>query len=654
MNRPARRTMFAVFACAALSVVAVLAPMPAGAQVAAPAASGHQVQLVRVNSTDPTNVDVVFRYDGSASDVSGVKAQENTTDVKANNPQSLAQANVQQGVVFVVDTSASTDANATLAESKAAIKSLAATLPKGIQVALVAAGGDALVMQRFTTDLAAFDTQLASLTPKGDGALWEGVVRGASTIQDQPALIGSLVLVTDGNTGTGTPFADAKGAALSAGASVYAFGVQDGKLGGEAHELADATGGVYQESTKASDLPGFMTSITADLSGLYHFTYASKSTSGVNDLTVSVGDASTRGSYVVGSDARGTAALAYQAPSTSSGFTSKFQNDFGKYLAIILGLLAAGLAAYAIMSIVVKDRTGLDTMLQPYSEGYVSGAGDDDETHADQGMAQTAMMQRAVELTRQFAEKRGFLTRVEGSLERANLPLRAAEAILFYVAGAVVVSLLTLVVTRSLFAFLIVLAIAGLLPPATLSFLSNQRRRQFEAQLPDTLQLLSGTLRAGYSMMQGVEAVSQEAAEPMGRELRRVVTEARLGRPLEESLDAVAERMESKDFAWAVMAIRIQREVGGNLSELLMTVAETMTQRERLRRDVKSLTAEGRISAYVLAILPIALGIAMYVINPDYMTVLWDENVGRVMLAGGLMLMVGGFLWMNSIVKIDV
>ena len=108
--------------------------------------------------------------------------------------------------------------------------------------------------------------------------------------------------------------------------------------------------------------------------------------------------------------------------------------------------------------------------------------------------------------------------------------------------------------------------------------------------------------------MQGVEAVSQEVAEPMGRELRRVVTEARLGRPLEEALEGVADRMESGDFAWAVMAIRIQREVGGNLAELLVTVAETMTERERLRRDVDALTAEGKISAIVLGILPVGLG----------------------------------------------
>jgi tight adherence protein B len=293
-------------------------------------------------------------------------------------------------------------------------------------------------------------------------------------------------------------------------------------------------------------------------------------------------------------------------------------------------------------------------MLEPYSGRYGASADGEQDTPAEQGMAQTAVMQRAVEMTRQFAESRGFLDRVESALERANLPLRAAEAMLFYGAGATLVSILSLVLTRSALIFVVVLAIAVLLPPAALNYLATKRRRQFEARLPDMLQLLAGTLRSGYSLMQGIEAVSQEVDEPMGRELRRVVTEARLGRPLEESLEAVAERMDSKDFAWAVMAIRIQREVGGNLSELLMTVKETMTQRDQLRREVKTLTAEGRISAYVLVGLPIALGIVMSVMNPDYMNALFDDTVGRLMLGGGALAMVGGYFWMQSIVKIEI
>ena len=620
---------------------------------AAPPASSHSLQFVEVNSTDTNNVQVVYRYDGPAADASNLTATENGKKISPTPAASLDAVQRSAGIVFVVDTSGSTDGSGALTEGRAAIKALLPKLNKGTQFAVVAAGSDALLAQRFTTDTTLIDKALGQLTPQGDGALWEGVARGASAIHDQSNMVGSIVLVTDGNSGTGVPYASAKGQVLDAGATLYGFGV-GGKVGGEASDLARLTGGRFSTNDKAGEATNTLTGDLALLNGLYAVSYKSVESKGVNDLSLTVGDATTKGSFVVGSDSRGASALAFIPAESTSGIKG-LQNHFGMYLAVVLGLIAAALAAYAIIGILVKDNTGLASVLQPYSGSYIGRSSADDDVDEHEGsMAQTAVVQRAVEFTRQFAERRGFLTRVENALERANLPLRAAEAMFFYVAAAAVVTLLALVVTRSALVVLVVLLITGLIPPAALSFLSNRRKRQFETMLPDTLQLLAGTLRAGYSMMQGVEAVSQEVSEPMGRELRRVVTESRLGRPLEESLDAVAERMDSNDFGWAVMAIRIQREVGGNLSELLMTVSETMTQRERLRRDVKSLTAEGRISAYVLAALPPLLGLAMYAINPDYMQVLFDETVGKIALGGGIVMMVGGFLWMQSIVKIDV
>src|SRR5207248_1577125 len=159
--------------------------------------------------------------------------------------------------------------------------------------------------------------------------------------------------------------------------------------------------------------------------------------------------------------------------------------------------------------------------------------------------------------------------------------------------------------------------------------------------------------RAGYSLLQGVEAVAQEIDEPMGGELRRVLAEARLGRLLEDSLEDMAERLNSRDFAWAVMAIRIQREVGGNLAELLSTVGETMIARERLRREVRSLTAEGRISAIILGILPIALGGVMYAVNPEYIQVLFKHTSGHIMLAGAGLLALVGFYWMKKTIETE-
>jgi tight adherence protein B len=140
----------------------------------------------------------------------------------------------------------------------------------------------------------------------------------------------------------------------------------------------------------------------------------------------------------------------------------------------------------------------------------------------------------------------------------------------------------------------------------------------------------------------------------MGGELRRVLAEARLGRPLEEALDDCARRMGSPDFTWAVMAIRIQREVGGNLAELLQTVGETMVARERLRREIRTLTAEGRMSAIIVGILPVGLAVMLYTLNPAYMNVLFHDTMGQVLVIGATVAALVGFAWMNKIIKIEV
>ena len=195
---------------------------------------------------------------------------------------------------------------------------------------------------------------------------------------------------------------------------------------------------------------------------------------------------------------------------------------------------------------------------------------------------------------------------------------------------------------------------ALLLPNFYVGFRAKRRKKKFVRQLPDMLQLLAGTLRAGYSVSQGFESVSREIEDPMGRELRRVMTEARLGRLLEDALEATGRRMQSEDFEWAVMAIRIQREVGGNLAELLMTVSDTMTQRERLRRDVAALTAEGRMSAIVLGCLPPGLALVMYVMNPTYIGRLFQDSIGIAMLVGAVLMMLIGFAWMKKVITIEI
>jgi tight adherence protein B len=271
----------------------------------------------------------------------------------------------------------------------------------------------------------------------------------------------------------------------------------------------------------------------------------------------------------------------------------------------------------------------------------------------DQVMAETKVMQRVVGLTGRLADRAGLLTRTENALEQADLPLRPPEALFFYFAGVFMVAVFGVLILSPAIG-LGLLLLAAVVPVVLLHRRRKKRLRDFQTQLPDTLNLLSGSMRAGFSFAQGLETVANEAAEPTRRELQRVFTESRLGRPIEDALEDSANRMASVDLMWAVMAIRIQREVGGNLAELLDTVADTMTQRERIRGEISALTAEGRFSGWILGIFPIAFAGVLYIVQPNYIGVLFEATEGLVALGVSLVMTGVGFLWLRKILAIEV
>jgi tight adherence protein B len=181
----------------------------------------------------------------------------------------------------------------------------------------------------------------------------------------------------------------------------------------------------------------------------------------------------------------------------------------------------------------------------------------------------------------------------------------------------------------------------------------DRRSAAFSEQLPDALQLMIGSLRSGFSLPQALESLVREAPEPVAAEFGRAFAEHKLGADVSDALERVAQRTQSEDLGWAVMAVRIQREVGGNLAEVLQTTVDTMRDRARLRRHVRSLSAEGRISAWVLIGLPIGLALFMFLYRRDYMVPLVTDPVGITLLIGGGMLFVIGIVWLTRVVKVD-
>jgi tight adherence protein B len=324
---------------------------------------------------------------------------------------------------------------------------------------------------------------------------------------------------------------------------------------------------------------------------------------------------------------------------------------------VFAGLLTAAVLAFALALIFMSGPNPRGSIEARLGELAPAPTDDVDEfnpnARPDQVFAETAVLKRIVGLTGRLAERAGLLSRTEDALEGADLPLRPPEALFFYFSSVFVIALLGIMLFPPGLALILIVA-AAVLPVAWLHRRRKKRLREFQIQLPSTLNLLSGSMRAGFSFAQGLESVANEAVEPTRRELQRVFTESRLGRPIEDALEDSANRMTSVDLMWAVMAIRIQREVGGNLAELLDTVADTMTQRERIRHEIKALTAEGRFSGIILGIFPIAFAGVLYLVQPDYISELFHNSMGiMAMIASGVMTFFG-FLWLKKILAIEV
>jgi tight adherence protein B len=182
----------------------------------------------------------------------------------------------------------------------------------------------------------------------------------------------------------------------------------------------------------------------------------------------------------------------------------------------------------------------------------------------------------------------------------------------------------------------------------------NRVRRKFEDTLADTLQIIAGGLRSGLSFTAALHVVAADGQEPIKSEIQRVLAKEKLGGDMVDGLDGIAARMQSKAFQWVALAVRIQREVGGNLSEILATTTQTLRERAYLHRQVRTLSAEGRLSAYILIALPFAVTGVLVVTRPEYLRVLWTTPIGLTSVAVGLLMLTAGWFWMRAVVKVEV
>jgi tight adherence protein B len=321
-----------------------------------------------------------------------------------------------------------------------------------------------------------------------------------------------------------------------------------------------------------------------------------------------------------------------------------------------LAALGLGLLILALMSVPHQRTLTTEERVTQYAAraatGVVGGGPIAVPTARPEGAALESAKSAAANVLKRNAS---LEQKIAHRLEAGGSNWRPAEWLLFHTAIFVGVSIVGLLIGGgNLIIGLLFMALGGLGPWLYLGFRRKRRKKKFEAALPDTLQLMSGSLAAGLSLAQSVDTIVREGTEPIAGEFRKVLVETRLGLSLETALQGIADRFQSKDFDWVVMAINIQRQVGGNLAELLNTVAATMREREYVRRQVAALAAEGKLSAMVLGGLPPAFLLYLVLANHAYVMVLFTRPLGILMLVGGATILSVGIFWMSRIVKVEV
>jgi tight adherence protein B len=632
--RPRVRSRLA-YVCAVLGTVVLGAVWPA----AGPASAQTQEGLV-VEGVDSSNfplVRAVVSGPPVAGDLDDAFVLTEDGDEMAVDVVRLRSDELN--VVVAFDASGSMGGEP-LASAKAAVGDLLDTLPETVPVSIVSFGDAASVQTPFTTDREATRSAVDALVAGGQTALYDAVELGLDQLSIQGGT-SALVVLADGDDSVSQSSLDAVIERLGSADVTTSFVAleTDDFTPGAFEAMAEASGGEVVTVADAAQFGEAMRTVAAGLGTSYELRWRSQSTGDSATIDVSL---ASEPSVSASADFAHEAVTEF-VPDVAIG--SRTGDGAGIFSSSWIPL-AAALAVCAGAALIIWMMRSSASAVERREERLANK----DFRKQERKRRIEGVQGVLNDISAQVLEANDRGRSLDDTLDRAGLAVRANEFVVFC-AGLVLASLLLGVALFGIPFFVLGAVLPAVGIPLTLKILTSRRRKAFVNQLADTLQLITGSLTAGYGLGQTLDAVSREAESPTREEFARVVMETRLGRSLEDALDAMSKRIQAPDFDWVVDSIKIQSSVGGNLSEILEQVGETIRARVRIKRQVDALTAEGKISALVLFALPFGLSGFIFMSNPTYIEPLYTTGIGYVMLgAAGLMLLVGG-LWLKKLVN---
>jgi tight adherence protein B len=567
-------------------------------------------------------------------------------------------------VVLLFDTSGSMNEGNAIAFARFAAEEFLGYLPEGTQVGIVGFGTTPSLVSPMTANRAQLVNAIRGMRANGKTSLYDGVVFGQQLFSGSSDDRQFVVLSDGGDTSSNASIDDALAASSQIRTSVIELVTSESDHDALVR-LAEAGSGSVSAATDGVALAQVFQDVADDLvnrvrvtfdtdaAGDTDYTFRVATPQGVVDATRTVSlpvtttagsvPASTVPTTTIGSPATSEPAVA--TPSRPAGSGASGSDSIGRvrpdaaddppFMLLVLGAMGffAGTAVlFALAAVRPSDPRTARRRLgapEPTSEASV-----------------TTRLTRA---TDRWLEREGRGSRLSLLMDTAGVALRPGELVVLVLSGGIVLAL-ALFLAMGPLGLLLGPPLAALGAWMTLRARQDRRRKAFAEQLPDVLQLVVSSLRAGYGLPQALASVAERSDEPSRGEFHRVQFETRIGRDPSEALRALAERMASTDFEWVVAAIDINREIGGELAQILDHVAETIRERARLHRQIRTLTAEGRLSAYVLTALPFVMLVALGVMNPGYLDPL-TYGVGLTLSIIGAVLLVVGWIWMQRMIR---
>ena len=533
---------------------------------------------------------------------------------------------------------------------------------------VAAIGNTPALATGFTDDRQTLLTAIDLLSARGETALYDGLGTAATLLRNEAEAGRTIILLSDGgDTVSSRSLEDSIVVLEALAADLYAVELQSPENDSEALQaLADAAGGTVIAADDPAALESLFGGIASELLSSYRLVFISEAF-GSTTLNVEVlaGGASIGGSSrtiefpadpaVAVPDPEPTPTVPEVAapapipvPPPRTGTTIELawlETGAGSWLGA-----GAIFLAFAIVFTTISLRPRTATVKR--GKSTLSSSFQPREQTRSKKTALSVIAESATAMAEQTLTRGDRFKSVNAALERAGVALRPGEFLVLLVSGAVAAAAIGYVLVNASLG----LGLAGmvvLFVPMWLSSKANARRALFAEQLGDTLQLMSASMRAGYGLLQAIDAVAEEAPSPTAEEFQRIKIETHLGRDLDVSLKAAAARVDSEDFRWVAEAIEIHRQIGGDLAEILDAVNETIRDRNRIRRRIKSLSAEGRISAVILSLIPVVLIFVIAIINPAYIGELPSTGLGQGLIVGGIIAWTISVFWMRRIVRLQ-